>query len=271
MIFEGKVRRIADHVVRLGDELAHVDMVRSSRGWVRVGAMPEIAKLLRLAKTPPHYVIVLPGDMTEVGDGITGEEFICWSSLDAAKFAGTYVGTEAALRALHTYLDPVVSYYLDEELTSITRRDWLETLYWPHPIGADDAARFGSLEIRLQEDRVQVWDGGRLLYESQQSIPPEVSGQVQAALDRVPRSQEELGRLEVLVVGSGNGHLGNASSFLLRYGDRRVWVDPSARPHETLAAHGIHWDDITDLLVTHIHEDHCGGLTACLGLSLIHI
>ncbi len=26
----------------------------------------------------------------------------------------------------------------------------------------------------------------------------------------------------------------------------------------------MHWDDVTDLLVTHIHEDHMGGLTACL-------
>jgi len=264
MIFEGKVRRLGERVVRLGDELAHVDMVRTSRGWLRVGAMPEIAKLLVLAKTPPHYVVVLPGEVTEVGDGITGEEFIFWSSINAAKFAGTYIGTEAALRTLHAYLEPAVSYYLNEELTSITRRDWLDTLYCPHPIGVDNVARFGPLEIGLEGERVQVRDGGRLLYDDRQTVPIGIPSRVQAVLDSVPRSQETIGRLDVLVVGSGNGHLGNASSFILRYGDRRVWVDPSARPHETLAAHGVHWDDVTDVLVTHIHEDHCAGLTACL-------
>jgi len=264
MIFEGKVRRLNDQVIRLGDELAHVDMVRSSRGWVRVGAMPEIAKFLRLATTPPHYVIVLPGGINEVGDAITGEEFICWSSIDGAKFAGTYIGAEAALEALRRYLEPSVPYYLDAELTAITRRDWLDTLYWPHPLGTGGGARFGSLEVRVEESLVQVRDGGILLYDSKQTIPVDTAERVQAALDRVPRSGGALEGLEVLVVGSGNGHVGNASSFILRFGDRQVWVDPSARPHETLAAHGVHWDDVTDLLITHVHEDHIGGLTACL-------
>ncbi len=264
MIFEGKVRRLNEHVIRLGDDLAHVDMVRTSRGWLRVGSMPEIAKLLRLARTPPHYVVVLPGDVTEVGDGMTGEEFICWSSIDAAKFAGTYIGTEAALEAHRRYLEPSVPYYLDEEQTGIARRDWLDTLYCPHPVGPGGTVSFGSLKMRVEESRVQIHDGGVMLYDSQRAAPVDVSVGVAVALDRVPRSSEVSEGLEVLVVGSGNGHVGNTSSFLLRFGDRRVWVDPSARPHETLAAHGVHWDDVTDVLVTHIHEDHLGGLTACL-------
>jgi len=123
MLFEGKTHRISDNVIRFGDQLASVDLVRTSRGWVRVGAMPEIAKFLRQAKTPPHYVIVLPSVATQVGDSITGEEFICWSSLDSGKFAGTYVGTPEALDILRRYLEPAVPYTLNADQTAIERRD----------------------------------------------------------------------------------------------------------------------------------------------------
>jgi ribonuclease BN (tRNA processing enzyme) len=87
---------------------------------------------------------------------------------------------------------------------------------------------------------------------------------IQAALDRIPRWSATPDMFRVLVVGAGNGHVKNASSFLLACGSRLVWVDPAPRPHETLGVSGIHWDDVTDLLVTHTHEDHMGGLTACL-------
>ena len=264
MVFEGKVRRLNEHVVRLGDDLAYVDLVRTRRGWVRVGAMPEIAKLLRQARTPPHYVVVLPTPATQVGDGITGEEFICWSSIDSTKYAGTYVGTEAALGLLRRYLEPAVPYYLNAEQTAIERRDWLETLYCPEPVGPDGGVTYGSVYIRVEGSRVIIRDGAAQLYDHRPTPPPDLADRVQAALDRVSRVQRPADALRVLVVGAGNGHVRNTSSFLLTAGDRRVWVDPAPRPHETLGACGVHWDDVTDVLVTHVHEDHIGGLTACL-------
>ena len=264
MIFEGKVQRVNGHTIRLGDDLASVDLVRTRRGWVRVGALPEIAKLLRQARTPPHYVVVLPTRATQMGDGITGEEFIFWSSIDSTKYAGTYVGTEAALGLLRRYLEPAVPYYLNDEQTGIERRDWLETLYWPTPVGADGGIDLGSVHIQMEEDRVLIQDGGARLYDRRSTSPPDLADRVQAALDRIPRLGRPADALRVLVVGAGNGHVRNNSSFLLTAGDRRVWVDPAPRPHETLGAYGVHWDDVTDVLLTHVHEDHMGGLTACL-------
>jgi ribonuclease BN (tRNA processing enzyme) len=264
MIFEGKVRRLNEHTIRLGDDLAYVDLVRTSRGWVRVGAMPEIAKLLRQARTPPHYVVVLPTPATQVGDGITGEEFICWSSIDSTKYAGTYVGTEAALGLLRRYLEPAVPYYLNEKLTGIERRDWLETLYYPDPVGPDGGIAFGSVHVQVEDGRVVIRDGGARVYDHHPTPPPDLEDRIQAALDRLPRLRRPADEFKVLVVGAGNGHVRNTSSFVLMAGDRRVWVDPAPRPHETLGACGVHWDDVTDVLVTHVHEDHIGGLTACL-------
>jgi ribonuclease BN (tRNA processing enzyme) len=264
MIFEGKVNRLSSDVIRLGDDLAYVDMVRTSQGWVRVGAMPEVAKLLRQARTPPHYVVVQPTLATQVGDGITGEEFICWTSLDGMKFAGTYVGTETSLQILRRYLDLAVPFYLTEDQTAIERRDWLETLYCPHPVDSEGEAAFGSVRIRLGEDRVRILDGRAVVYDQHPKPARDLPERVQAALDRVARWQASRDDFRVLVVGAGNGHVANTSSFLLVCGERLVWVDPAPRPHETLGSCGVHWDDVTDLLLTHTHEDHMGGLTACL-------
>jgi ribonuclease BN (tRNA processing enzyme) len=264
MIFEGKVRRLNDHVIRLGDELAYVDMVRTSRGWVRVGSMPEIAKLLRQARTPPHYVVVLPTPGTQIGDGISGEEFICWSSIDSTKFAGTYVGTEAALDILRRYLEPVVPYYLNDDQTAIERRDWLETLYCPSPLAPDGGITVGSVHIQVEDGRVMIDDGRVRVYDHRPIAALDLAERVQAALEQLPRLTTPAEEFRVLVVGAGNGHVLNASSFLLAWGNRRMWVDPAPRPHETLGACGMHWDDVTDVLVTHVHEDHMGGLVACL-------
>ena len=263
MIFEGRVHRITDQVVRLGDELASVDMVRTSRGWVRIGAMPEIAKLLRQARIPPHYVVLLPPNVTQVGDTITGEEFICWSSIDSAKFAGTYIGPPAALAALRRYLDPAIPYFFDEEHIEIVRRDWLETLYCPQPVDPGAIARVGPVEVAIEPGRVTIREGRQYLYDGCPASPPDLPERIDAFLDQVPQRRAANG-LRILVVGSGHGHVGNTSSFLVDVGQLRVWIDPAPRPHETLAAHGVHWDDVTDLLVTHIHEDHIGGMTACL-------
>jgi ribonuclease BN (tRNA processing enzyme) len=264
MLFAGKIRQVADGVVRLGDELASVDMVRTSRGWVRVGAMPEIAKLARATRIASHYVVVRPGRLTEVGDGVTGEEFICWSSINAAMFAGEYLGSPADLQILRQYLEPAVPYFFDEEQLHIVRRDWLETLYYPQPLDEGGVRRFGAVEIRVTGELVEIREGSTRLYRGGCSDPAEVARRVDEALARIPRDEKPADRLELLVVGSGNGHATNASSFLLRYADRRVWLDPSARPHETLGAVGVHWDDVTDVVISHIHEDHWGGLTACL-------
>ena len=91
---------------------------------------------------------------------MTGEEFICWSSIDSTKYAGTYVGTDAALGTLRQYLDLAVPYYLNDEQTGIERRDWLETLYCPTPVGGTGGIAFGSVHIQVEGDRVVIQDGG---------------------------------------------------------------------------------------------------------------
>jgi len=65
---------------------------------------------------------------------------------------------------------------------------------------------------------------------------------------------------------ASHGGFGWSSLWLLQDGERRVLVDagpPSYIPliHEGLARHGLTPDDITDVLVTHLHWDHVANVT----------
>ena len=223
--------------------------------------MPEIAKFLRQAKTPPHYVVVLPSVATQVGDSITGEEFICWSSLDSGKFSGTYVGTPEALSILRRYLEPTVPYGLNADQTAIERYDWLDTLYCPEPTPVGGVARIGSVEIGLEPGRVVILDGRQLLYDGYPTCSPDLDDRIDRFLDAVPR-RGSANSLRVLAVGTGNGFGGNTSSSAMEIPGHRIgWIRHRAR---TRPSHGMRFTgDITDVLVTHIHEDHIGG-SACL-------
>lgn len=70
--------------------------------------------------------------------------------------------------------------------------------------------------------------------------------------------------MELIIIGSGNGFEGTSSNFIIRYKDRRIWIDPACRPHEKLAHLNLNWRDITDYIISHNHEDHIEGFTAVL-------
>lgn len=69
----------------------------------------------------------------------------------------------------------------------------------------------------------------------------------------------------------GNPHETSINAYLVRTGDRLVLVDTGAgelmgefggRLVDSLALAGYSPDQITDILITHLHLDHAGGLTA---------
>lgn len=92
--------------------------------------------------------------------------------------------------------------------------------------------------------------------------------------------------LHVLLTGTSagevDGHLAHAflsnpveasiNAFLIRDGERRILVDTGSgqlfgpgyggKLRDSLASIGVEATDITDILITHIHTDHAGGLVA---------
>jgi glyoxylase-like metal-dependent hydrolase (beta-lactamase superfamily II) len=68
------------------------------------------------------------------------------------------------------------------------------------------------------------------------------------------------------VKSSTHGSFGWSSVWMLRSADRIVVMDtggPAYVPvlHERLAAHGLALGDVTDLVLTHAHWDHCANFT----------
>ncbi len=69
----------------------------------------------------------------------------------------------------------------------------------------------------------------------------------------------------IVVVGSGTvvpeGSRGG-SSFFYEQADARILVDCGPAAVQSMARHRLPWEDLTDLVVTHFHTDHVGGLPA---------
>jgi glyoxylase-like metal-dependent hydrolase (beta-lactamase superfamily II) len=62
---------------------------------------------------------------------------------------------------------------------------------------------------------------------------------------------EDDGRLILIDTGMGNKQSSKFFNYYYRWGEQGV--EPA------LAKHGFHKDDITDVFLTHLHFDHCGG------------
>ena len=58
-------------------------------------------------------------------------------------------------------------------------------------------------------------------------------------------------RLILIDTGMGNKQTNKFFSYYYRWGDQGV--------EQALAKHGFHKDDVTDVFLTHLHFDHCGG------------
>jgi ribonuclease BN (tRNA processing enzyme) len=88
--------------------------------------------------------------------------------------------------------------------------------------------------------------------------------QVEIILGQIPRDSVPRQHLEVTAIGTGNGFTDIVSSFVVRAGKEVIWIDPCGYPASALARYNIHWDDISHILISHNHEDHVQGFSACL-------
>ena len=69
---------------------------------------------------------------------------------------------------------------------------------------------------------------------------------------------------KLILVDNGIGDKQDAKFFGHYHLHGDVTLDKS------LAKHGFHRDDITDVLLTHLHFDHCGGSIIRQGDKLVH-
>ncbi|RJR40873.1 MAG: MBL fold metallo-hydrolase [Desulfobacteraceae bacterium] len=257
------IKELDSHVLRLVNGAMYVDFVKTTQGVLRMGSMPDISKKMAQYGLSEDAVIVPKREVCQGGDNHTGEEFVQWH---AQVFGGPlkpYIGTPESLRSIYENLAAVFPYYFDKKMLSVVRKRWLKK--WVMPVPVESVYEQGPLRVLFRKDNIVILDEGRQIYdreEARSSIGAEFL--VEEALSGVRRDSATREALEITVVGSGNGFFGTTASFVVRFGNHVLWVDPCAQPAHNLARVGLHWDDITEILISHNHEDHILGFAACL-------
>lgn len=263
MAGRGALRRLDQRVLRLEDGALYVDLVETSHGLVRVGSMPDVSKLTARFGLQERAVVVPDWEVSCAGDNRTGEEFVQWRALLYGSHRRNYVGKKETLQTLYQNLTATFTYYFDREMTGIVQRRWLHRWFRRRPV--EVSYEDGSLRIVFARGNIVISDENQRIYDRMKYRPPfQAEDRVEDVLAQVRPDSLSRDHLEITVAGSGNGFFGTTSSFLVRFRDRVLWIDPCAQPAHSLARVGVHWDDITHLLVTHNHEDHILGFSACL-------
>lgn len=260
------LRKLTEHVQRIEYCGMFVDLVRTDKGFVRIGSMPDVAKFLTEHGFREEIVVVLPWEVTLAGDNRTGEEFILWQAQIRGGILKEYVGLRQDVEQLHSNLERIFPYFFDDDNIKVVRKDWLER--WFHHNVADPCYRNGSLEICFEGGNVVVSDDGRVLYDrSKLAAVENPDKEIGELLKTIPRDGKKRECMEVVPVGCGNGVCGTAANSIVRFGEHVIWIDPCGYPAQTLARYNIHIDDVTHFLFTHNHEDHVQGFTACMQWS----
>ncbi len=265
-LVDNKFKKINENWIQIGNESIYVDIIKTSEGFIRIGSMPDISKLTRKYGIEETICIVSDWIFTQGGDNRTGEEFNFWNYAASIKKPPLYIGKKENLNLLYKNLDMIYSYYFDSSGRKIVKTDWLKKYFQSYEI-TDTMGEFrkGNLEIIFDSNRIVIRDNQRVLYDTL----PDFKGYlnfIENTLSRVPRKRikNSDNSIEITVIGNGNGFTGTTSSFVATLGNIRIWIDPAPQPAFSLGRAGINWDDITHLLITHNHEDHISGFSACL-------
>lgn len=258
-----RLLRLTEKIQRIENCGLFVDLIKTSRGTVRVGSMPDISKYLEQYGFREETVVVPDWEGSMCGDNRTGEEFVLWRSQLKTDIGKKYVGSPDNLERMYGNLDKIFPFFFDPERIGIVRKSWLDNWFKKEP--ASPLYRNNSLEIHCEGGNITVRDQGQTIYNRKESLPPvDVNEAVEEILATVTRDSLRRDDLEITAVGTGNGFTGTVSSAVVRFGTSVIWIDPCGYPAWNLAEHGIHWDDITHILITHNHEDHIQGFSACL-------
>ena len=262
--------KIANQVQRIDYCGIYVDIVTTSKGIVRIGSMPDITKFLTEHGIQDKFVVVPEWQVSMAGDNRTGEEFVLWQAqIENSDLLKDYVGLGKNIHQIQQNLERIFPYFFDKERLSIVRKEWLSN--WFRPNIAEPHYSNGNLEIQCSPHNVIVYDKKQIIYDQNQFVADfNADNAIESLLSTIPKKDSEWACLEIVPIGCGNGIHETTASTIVGHGDKTIWIDPCGYPAYALARHNIHWDDITHFLLTHNHEDHVQGLSACLQRARKH-
>ncbi len=257
------ISALTQEVQRIENSGIFVDLIKTSQGTVRIGSMPDIAKYLNQYGFREEIVVIPDWESSMAGDNRTGEEFVLWHSQVRGDIGKHYVGALENVTQMYDHLDEIFSYFFDPERISIVKKKWLNQ--WFHKKIASPEYHNHSLEINTNQGNIVISDLGRIIYDRREFAPSQsCNNLVEALLGEIPRDSVPRQDFEITAIGTGNGFIDIVSSFVVRAGKEVIWIDPCGYPASALARHNIHWDDISHILISHNHEDHVQGFSACL-------
>jgi ribonuclease BN (tRNA processing enzyme) len=240
-----------------------IDIIKTSEGVIRIGSIPEISKLKARYAILDNIVVVPEWSVSQEGDNRTGEEFCFWRSVYFNEPLGLYVGKRNNVEEVYDSLSLTFPYYFDRSMTRILKKGWLNKLFQKAIVEGDGYIKHNGLRIGLFGNEIIIEEKGQLIFKGSQKNTDK-NGLISKAISMIPKYEKNAYNIEVVVIGSGNGLVGTASSFVLRLGEDVIWIDPCGHPSISLGNAGVNWNDITHILITHNHEDHISGFSACL-------
>jgi len=260
---QSRLTPITEEISRIENCGMSVDLIKTSKGTVRIGSMPDISKFLSYHGFREEIVVVPEWQGSMAGDNHTGEEFVLWQAQVRGGIRKHYVGMVADLAQMHQNLNEIFSFFFDARRLSIVRKKWINN--WFQKKVAAPVYKNGSLKITVDQNNIILSDHGRIVYDRLELKPVgNQNSDIETILGQVSRDSTARDSMEVLAVGTGNGFVGTVSSFIIRFDKQVIWIDPCGYPAHSLVRNGIHWDDISHIIITHNHEDHIQGFSACL-------
>lgn len=266
---KNQLKKIASNVQRIEHCGMYVDLLSTSEKTVRIGCMPDIAKFLAYHGFREETVVLCDPKVSMAGDNYTGEEFVLWQAQARNAIQKHYTGNAQNVALMYRHLGYTFPYFFDTKRLSIVRKKWLARWFGRHP--ATPLYTKNDLQIQCEQGNIIVYDAGKPIYNYQEFAPKDQAEEhIEEILGTISRDQAHRDHLEITPIGMGNGFAGTVSNVIVRFAEYVIWIDPCGYPAHTLARHNIHWDDITHILITHNHEDHIQGLSACLQRAALH-
>lgn len=266
-------------VYRISDEsgLLAAYLVETSIGLIQINTVPELFKTyFPILKKLPTAIFASTPITNQLGDTYTGFEFELWVSRfmdfmnpNRIKF----ISTEDNLKNIYNRLEiPMNGDFVKDELgtdqAKFVNKRWVDDVFEWCPIKNEFAINNVKFQY-LNDHHLVVYDKKKLVFDSDIYPNYVANGKsndyINEQLKKVGEFKPNSDQLGLIVGGVSIGtKQGVTSNFILHWNNRVLWMDPPARAFEKGIQLGINIDQVTDFLISHVHEDHIEGFSGIL-------
>ena len=257
---------MSENVIRIGYDFLNIDIIKTPVGNIRIGSCPKVSKFLKENNIEANYVIVPPFIANYAGDNYTGEEFVLWNKIYKNDWTpNIYIGSRKNLNYLYKRLAKTINWTFNKDKTKIIKKNRLKKLFKRIKARYDKPVRIKKqVEIIFKPHDILIYLNSQKIYSWAENLNCSDINKKIISISKKYLPNKYIDYLEIIPLGDGNGFRGNTASFIVKYAQRIIFIDPIAEPLIVLKKLNLNFDNITDYFISHIHEDHIEGLSAIL-------